>query len=102
MCVPGTGTDDGGRTVKMVPFYTNADHSLDITTSVQALRQEVEPKSREKRLIIWWPVHITYRILTASHQPKFTCIKGHSCGLTKYGTTEDGLACRRRCITASC
>jgi hypothetical protein len=69
MCVPGTGTDDGGRTVKMVPFYTNADHSLDITTSVQALRQEVEPKSREKRLIIWWPVHITYRILTASHQP---------------------------------
>jgi hypothetical protein len=84
----------------MVPSHTNADHSLDIKTIIQALRQQVEPKSREKRLKIWWPVHITHRILTASHQPHNLFQHKHSHALKAILAVLPNMPPRKRALRA--
>jgi hypothetical protein len=80
----------------MVQSPPDPSHSLDITTSVQALRQEVEPKSREKRLNIWWPVHITHRILTTSHQPNNLFQHKHSHALKAFLVVLPNMARQKR------
>jgi hypothetical protein len=84
----------------MVQSHPNSNHSLDIRTSVQAHRQEVGPKSREKRLKIWWPVHITHRILTTSHQPNNLIQHKHSHALKAVLALLPNMAPRKRALRA--